>query len=123
MPEREENSFFTQEDYQTGIGLDINEDVLRRIYSDGIQPTDKLPVEFFYLTDTETKALSLKRYLIDNFTAYTGIKVQEYEGKYEVSGVTEPIEMNISAINHWNQQMWDTGYQFDSKLDGWQVGV
>jgi hypothetical protein len=123
MLNKEENRFFTKEAYETEIGLDINEDVLKRIYSDNIQPTDKLPVEFFYLTDTEVKAFFLKSHLLNNFTTYTDIKVQEYEGNYEVSGITEPIEMSISTINHWNQQMWDLGYAFDCKLDGWQVGV
>src|SRR5262245_54239407 len=123
MPKREENSFFTKEVYDSEIRLDVNEDVLKRIYNDNVQPTDKLPVEFFFVTDADVKALSLKSHLIKYFPAYSDIKAQDYSGGYEVVGVTDPIEMSISTINQWNQQMWDIGYEFDCKLDGWQVGV
>ena len=123
MSESQHNTFFTNEIYETEIGLDVNEDVLNRIYSDNVQPSDQLPIEFFFVTDVETKALSLKSYLSSNFPTYKDLKVQPYQNNYELIGTTHPIAMNIQSINQWNQQLWDIGYEFDCKLDGWQVGV
>ncbi len=31
--------------------------------------------------------------------------------------------MNLQTINEWNKLMWDFGYRYDCKLDGWQVGT
>ena len=35
------NTFFTKEVYDTEIRLDVNKDVLERIYDDGVSPSDK----------------------------------------------------------------------------------
>ena len=55
------NTFFDQESYKNDIELEVNEDVLERMYNDNVKPTDMLPIEFFFLTDTETKATDFKK--------------------------------------------------------------
>ena len=52
------NTFFDKESYENDIDLETNEDVLERIYKDGVKPTDKLPVEFIFITDSEVKAIT-----------------------------------------------------------------
>jgi hypothetical protein len=47
--------------------------------------------------------------------------VAPYENGFELLGSTHPIQMELSVINEWNNKMWDIGYDFDCKLDGWQV--
>ena len=118
-----ENTFFDLESYENEIALDVNEDVLARIYGDGIKPTDYLPVEFFFLTDTESKAKIFADYLSVNFPDYEELRVREYGDDFEISGTTEPQKMTLESINRWNRIMWDAGYQHDCKLDGWQVGT
>lgn len=117
------NTFFDEDSYRNDMDLKVNEDVLKRIYNDNIQPSDKLPIEFFFLTDSEAKAILFKNYIKENFHLYVDVKVSDYEDDFEISGITDPREMNLTAINKWNQEMWDLGYQFDCKLDGWQVGI
>ena len=116
-----QNTFFTKDVHENEIGLDVNEDVLERIYSHGILPTDKRPIEFFYVSDTEEKVRNLKDSFTKTFPDYTGFKIQNYKDGYELLGTTEPIEMSLNAINKWNQAMWDIGYAHDCRLDGWQV--
>lgn len=44
------NIFFSKDVYDTEIRLDVNEDVLERIYNDGVNPIDELPIEFVFIT-------------------------------------------------------------------------
>lgn len=122
MRNKRQNTFFTEEIYKTEIGLDVNEDVLKRIYNSNVTAKNWLPIEFFFISDDIDNVLDLQNHLKENFSHYTQLKVQPYENLYEVSGVTEPIQMSLDSVNSWNQEMWDLGYKFDCKLDGWQVG-
>ena len=119
-----DNTFFTKEIYDTDIGLDVNSDVLERIYSrSNVTPNTSLPIEFFYVSDQEGKLKSLALHLLTEFTGCTDLKVQPYKDIFELVGTSHPIQMNLDAVNEWNQRMWDAGYKFDCKLDGWQVGT
>lgn len=53
MLERKDNTFFTKDIYDTEIGLEVNGDVLERIYSSNVTPDTSLPIEFFCLSDGE----------------------------------------------------------------------
>jgi regulator of ribonuclease activity B len=117
------NTFFTKDIYDTKIGLDVNGDVLESIYSSGVTPETNLPIEFFYLSDEEGKLKTLGLHLLEEFPQYTDLKIQPYEDKFELYGITHPIKMDLASVNEWNQKMWDIGYRFDCKLDGWQVGT
>jgi hypothetical protein len=122
MLERKENTFFTKDIYDTEIALDVNADVLERIYNSNVTPDTSLPIEFFYVSDQEEKLKHLGLHLLANFPKYTDLKVHPYKENFELLGNTHPIKMELGTINEWNQQMWDIGYEFDCKLDGWQVG-
>lgn len=123
MEKKKQNKFFTEDIYQSQIALHVNKDVLRRIYRDNISPDDKLPVEFFFVSNEIDNVLDLQSHLKEHFKDYTSLKVQPYEDNFEISGTTSPIKMDLESINQWNQMMWDLGYEFDCKLDGWQVGT
>lgn len=122
MLERKENSFFTKDMYDTEIALEVNVDVLERVYNSNVTAETSLPIEFFYVSNEEEKLKRLGLYLLTNFPTYTDIKVQPYNRNFELSATTHPIKMELTLINEWNQQMWDIGYEFDCRLDGWQVG-
>lgn len=123
MIEKKHNTFFTKDIYETEIGLNVNGDVLKRIYNSNVTPEASLPIEFFYVSDQEEKLRGLGLHLLSEFPEYTDLKVQPYNDKFELSGITNPIRMDLATVNEWNQSMWDIGYQFDCKLDGWQVGT
>ena len=74
------------------------------------------------MSDDEEKVKRLGLHLLTNLPKYTDLKVQPYNENFEMRGITHPIKMDLTTINEWNQQMWDIGYEFDCKLDGWQVG-
>ena len=115
------NTFFTKDIYDAEIALDVNADVLERIYKSDITPETSLSIEFFYVSDGEEKLRRLGLHLLSNFPEYANLQVQPYEEVFELSGITQPIKMALDVINEWNQKMWDIGYEFDCKLDGWQV--
>jgi len=51
MEKKKQNTFFTEEIYRTQLGLDINEDVVKKMYGDNVKADDKLPIEFFFVSD------------------------------------------------------------------------
>jgi len=118
-----DNTFFDKDTYDNDIRLDINEDVLERIYGDNIKPTDELNVNFAFITDTKNKADNFARILKSTYKNYTDIEVGPYDEQFEVTGLTDKVKMNIQDINDWNKKMWDFGYKYDCKLDGWYVGT
>lgn len=123
MPQKKDNTFFTKEIYDTQIDLHVNGDVLKRIYNSNVMPEASLPIEFFYVSDQKEKLKNLELYLLSEYPEYTKLKVQSYNDKFELLGITHPIKMDLATVNEWNREMWDIGYQFDCKLDGWQVGT
>jgi hypothetical protein len=118
-----ENTYFDQKSYENDITLEVNQDVLTRMYEDGISPADLLPLEFFFVTDSELKAANFMSALGKSFPQYESLEISEYDEDFEISGTTDPKQMDLQTINEWNKTMWDFGYQYDCKLDGWQVGV
>ncbi|HWI90974.1 MAG TPA: ribonuclease E inhibitor RraB [Flavisolibacter sp.] len=122
MQNKKQNTFFTEDVYNTEIGLDINKDVLERIYGSNITADDQLLIEFFFVSDNIDNILDLQNYLKESFSSYTQLKVQPYKNLFDLSGTTNPIQMDLNSVNEWNQVMWDLGYKYDCKLDGWQVG-
>jgi cystathionine beta-lyase family protein involved in aluminum resistance len=117
------NTFFLKDIYDNDIRLDINEDVLKRIYVDNIKPNDELNVNFAFITDTQAKATKFAGILKSINKNYTGVEVGPYDEQFEVRGLTDKIKMNLQDINDWNKKMWDFGYKYDCKLDGWYVGT
>jgi hypothetical protein len=118
-----DNTFFTKDIYDTEIDLDVNGDVLERIYNCNVTTETILPIEFFYVSDREEKLKNLGLHLLSEFPQYADLKVQPYNDNYELTGTTHPIKMDLATVNEWNRKMWDLGYRFDCKLDGWQVGT
>jgi cystathionine beta-lyase family protein involved in aluminum resistance len=116
------NTFFRIDTYKNDIGLDINEDVLERMYEDNITAEDKLNINFAFVTDTLDKANNFAKIIKSTFKNYTDIEVKPYDELFEIIGLTDKIQMSIEEINKWNQTMWDFGYSYDCKLDGWYVG-
>ena len=115
------NTYFTPDAYVSEIRLDVNEEVLERIYKSDVSAQSRLPIEFFYVSDREEKLKALGLYLMEKLPDYSSFKIGPYEDVLQLAGETAPIQMELGAINEWNKMMWDLGYAFDCKLDGWQV--
>lgn len=123
MSKKKENTFFTKDIYDSEIALEVNADVLERIYNSNVSSQDNLPIEFDFISDSEKKLKTLGIYLLSIYPNYSALKVAPYEDLFELHGITEPIQMELDIINEWNKQMWDIGFEFDCKLDGWYVGT
>jgi len=117
------NAFFTQQIFESEIHLEVNADVLKRIYGDGIDSEARMPIEFFFTSDLEAKLKKLGLALLAEFPDYNELRLKPYQNIFELIGTSNPIQMDLATINDWNQKMWNLGYRFDCKLDGWQVGT
>ncbi len=116
------NTFFKLETYQNDIDLETNEGVIESMYEDNICETDKLKINFAFVTDTKEKADYFSIKIKSTYKEYSNINVKPYEELFEIIGETNELQMTIEKINQWNQKMWDFGYLYDCKLDGWYVG-
>ena len=116
------NTFFTEKIYKSEINLFENEDVIKAMHADGIKPTDQFTVDLYFITDKESKANRLKEAIESRYPAYTELEIGDFAGEFEIVVTTTPIEMNLKAINEMNQMVWDLGYEFDCKFDGWEAG-
>jgi hypothetical protein len=116
------NNFFTLESYQNDIDLETNEDVIVSMYEDIISEDDKLKINFAFVTDTKHKADFFASKINSSYEQYSNIKINPYDELFEITGETNEIQMTLDNINNWNQEMWDFGYLYDCKLDGWHVG-
>ena len=76
MLERNDNTFFKKDIYDSEIGFDINKDVLERIYNSNVSPETSLPIEFFFVSDLEDKLKILGLYLLEEFPQYDDLKIQ-----------------------------------------------
>ena len=116
------NTFFTEKIYKSEINLFENEDVIKAMHADGIKPTDKFTVDLYFVTDTEVKANKLMLAIQARYPEYTELEVGAFADEFEVVVTTTPVEMNLKSINELNQLVWDLGYEFDCKFDGWEAG-
>ncbi len=122
MSTQQENTFFGKNMHKNEINLEENAEVLKEMYADGIKETDRFSIEFYFLTDKESKAKNLVEAITKRFPQYSEIETVDFSGEYEISGITEAVVMELKSINDWNKTMWDLGYEFDCRFDGWQTG-
>jgi len=75
MEKKKQNTFFTEEIYRTQLGLDINEDVVKKMYDENVKADDKLPIEFFFVSDNVDNVLDLQSFIKIRFSDYEKLKV------------------------------------------------
>ena len=119
MLNKNDNTFFTKDIYESDIGLEVNDDVLQRIYSSDITSDTCLSIKFSYVSDQAEKLKKLGLHLLTQFPTYTDFKVRPYNDIFELLGTINPIKMDLTTVN--GLKMWAAGYEFDCKLNGWQV--
>lgn len=80
----------------------------------------ELPVEFFFYTNTEAKAISLSEALKKmGYTVY-GFGLCSYDKrKYAIDGCTQKMKMTDVAMAQWAEQMCELALEHDCDFDGW----
>ena len=114
--------YFTPEEYKSELNLEQTAIVLERLASDeDISGNIELPIEFFFMSDSMDKMEEIEEKLEE--LGYDIDSIEKYDDGIELIGNTAPMKMTVETINEWKKQMWDLGFSFDCKLDGWHVLV
>ncbi len=113
--------FFSKDFYENELHQEINVDVLRRINQDTNITTDKLKFSFYFISDKKKKIDSLVEYFQTNEEEQQILKVYQVDKIWELNGRSYLIKLDLESINEWEKKMWDIGFNFDCKLDGWET--
>jgi len=118
---KEKGRFFTKEKYENEFFQDVNKDVLIRIKQDTSITSDNMVFTFWFITDEKQKLDALADYLRNNLKDHKIVKLKQADEIWELEGTSNAIKLNIESINEWDKKLWDMGYKFDCKPDGWET--
>lgn len=80
----------------------------------------ELPVEFFFYTNTESKASSLAGALIKmTYTVYYFGLCSYDKSRYSLAGCTPKMKMTDNTLTQWTEQMCELALEYDCDFDGW----
>lgn len=118
----DQGRYITARDFEKILKLQkrLSPQTVNRLRDYGVKPNDSLPLEYFFYTNDEQKALSLAAALRD--LGYKDIDVaprQEEELLFLVTGWTLPIVMDDKTVAAWTEDMVRLGYTHDAEFDGW----
>lgn len=93
--------------------------VLARLYEHGVTEETELKLEYFFYTNSEDKAASLHKALVN--LGYSGTYGQSAsdDSIYIVTGWTTPIRMDRGSAVTWTESMCRIGFDHDAEFDGW----
>jgi len=113
--------FFTAAEFENELNLDANLDVLNRIKEDSTINKDEMIFSFYYITNEKSKIEALSDFLKINEPEQKIIEFNKINSIWELHGMSNPIRLEIDNINEWEKKMWEIGFRFDCKLDGWET--
>jgi regulator of RNase E activity RraB len=114
--------FVTEEDVRRKMAkqAEANTEILGRLAElAGVSSEDQFRVEYFFYTDTVTKAKALADDLLR-----LGYEVEQRPSTHSerhitVTGWTTPLCMSEQAIDGWTGHMFRLGLKYDCDFDGW----
>ena len=116
-----ESTFISKEDLIKGPDQRPNADFVDRVKNDEDIAFDSLNLSFYFITNSKRKIDRLAKYINSEMPNYDVLEVIENEELWELQGRSPKILIEIETINNWEKKLWDTGLQFDCKLDGWET--
>ncbi|MBI5095449.1 MAG: ribonuclease E inhibitor RraB [Candidatus Hydrogenedentes bacterium] len=92
---------------------------VEQLRTHGVTPESQLKLEFFFYTNSQTKAESLQQALLkEGYEVETGLSASDTKMRL-VTGWTTRMPMNDSAVSGWASRMCKLGYEHDCEFDGW----
>jgi regulator of RNase E activity RraB len=93
--------------------------LMSKLRSFNVGPEKQLKLEYFFYTNSLTKARDFAEYLKKlNYNSQYGTAAQNRE-LFVINGWTPNIKMEEDVICEWTKQMVQLGYTFDCEFDGW----
>ncbi len=85
----------------------------------GVNAADSLKLEFFFVTNTESKASALASTLVEKgYSVEYGLS-ENYKNRYLITGWSSPIRMDEPIVVEWTKNMCELAYKHDCEFDGW----
>ncbi|MBA3647677.1 MAG: ribonuclease E inhibitor RraB [Chitinophagales bacterium] len=115
--------FISEDEYREKRVLQrfFNSKVLNQFREQGGGRGKVLPVEFFFYTDDEDKAINLAIEISKLHYEISGIDRDRSDNKWQVKGRAPIMKMENKTLTKWSKQMVDLGYENDCDFDGWNI--
>ena len=92
---------------------------LAQLYEYGVTEDSELKLEYFFYTNNEDKAASLRKALVNlGYSGEFGQSASD-DSIYIVTGWTTPIKMDRDSAVTWTESMCKIGFEHDAEFDGW----
>ena len=89
---------------------------LEQLRKYGVTDASQLALEFFFYTDTETKAAALAKALsVEGYSVKHGASASDVV----ITGWTTKMSMDELTIVEWTTRMCKLGFDHDCEFDGW----
>ena len=92
---------------------------MEQLRGHGVTDDSELKLEYFFYTDSKSKAESLAKELAE--LGYDGghdVAAGD-PSQFVITGWTIPMKMSDEIVVGWTAQMCDVGQKFDCEFDGW----
>ena len=118
---RRSKRFWSEEAYRSAVARQVAmvPATLEKLVGFGVSDEDLMKLEYFFYTDTVSKASALACEL-----AELGYEVERRpsstrEEQSLVTGWTRPLRMGDDAVTAWVRKMCALGRKYDCEFDGW----
>ena len=113
--------FVTRESFESNLENQkkMSPQTLEQLRKYNVAPEKELKLEFFFYTNTLTKAaalanaLSTKQYQVAHKPSASNKKV------HVITGWTDRMLMHNSTVVAWTEEMCKIGFEHDCEFDGW----
>ena len=114
--------YFTKEDFKEEFDLSRVDEVLNRLYKEeDVTSEQEYALEIFVMSDTLDKLDEMEE-VLEKMDIYTD-SIEKHDDGCELIASTQPMKMDPEVIKKWYTNLWEEGFKFDCKPDGWHVLV
>lgn len=120
---RKDGKFISEPEFLKSLKtqLDMSPQTVAVLRGYGVSADDSLRLQFFFVTDAESKAAALASALAEKgYSVEYGIS-GNYKNKYLGTAWFIPIRMDEPVIVEWTKNMCELAYKHDCEFDGWET--
>lgn len=118
-----ENKYVSKDSFEDDLKfqLSVSAEAIKKLCGCGVKETSELRLEFFFYTNSITKAEKLNDKLVNmGYASEYRLSVCE-EDIYLITGWTSEITMSEKTLLAWIDSMCRIGYAMDCDFNGWGV--
>ena len=115
------DQFQTEAQFRENVGRQttMTPQTLAQLYEYGITEDSKEKLEYFFYTNSEEKASSLHKALVDLGYSAEFFQSASDDSIFILTGWSTPIRMDRDSAVSWTESMCKIGFEHDAEFDGW----